>query len=89
MADLETTAVLAPPLAAAAATTAASASATEEPGLFANVYTLPRLEIRSGHGARVVDAAGREYIDFVPIFEPSRLSACSIDTGVSLRFHQA
>ena len=65
MADFEATAVLAPPLAAAAAATAASAFAAEEPGLFANVYPLPRLEIRSGHGARVVDAAGREYIDFV------------------------
>ena len=63
MADLETTTVLAPPVAAAAA--AAPAFAVEEPGLFANVYALPRLEIRSGHGARVVDAAGREYIDFV------------------------
>ena len=39
--------------------------APEEPGLFAPVYALPRLEIVSGKGARVVDAAGREYIDFV------------------------
>ena len=39
--------------------------AAEEPGLFAPVYALPRLEIASGKGARVVDAAGREYIDFV------------------------
>jgi acetylornithine/succinyldiaminopimelate/putrescine aminotransferase len=39
--------------------------ALEEPGLFAPVYALPRLEIVSGHGARVVDAGGTEYIDFV------------------------
>ncbi|HEY6867663.1 MAG TPA: aspartate aminotransferase family protein, partial [Candidatus Eisenbacteria bacterium] len=44
---------------------AAPALASEEPGLLAPVYALPRLEIASGRGARVVDAAGREYIDFV------------------------
>ena len=44
---------------------AAPAFAPEEPGLLAPVYALPRLEIVSGRGARVVDRAGREYIDFV------------------------
>jgi predicted acetylornithine/succinylornithine family transaminase len=66
----EAAAVLAPSappaMASAPAGPAAdSAFASEEPGLFAPVYPLPRLEIRSGHGARVVDATGREYIDFV------------------------
>ena len=64
MADALRAAVLTPP-APATATAGASAFAADELGLFANVYPLPRLEIRSGHGARVVDAAGREYIDFV------------------------
>jgi acetylornithine/N-succinyldiaminopimelate aminotransferase len=66
VADARTSALLEPPAAATVAdATASPAFAVEEPGLFANVYPLPRLEIRSGHGARVVDAAGREYIDFV------------------------
>ena len=39
--------------------------AGEEPGLLAPIYPLPRLELVSGHGARVRDAAGREYLDFV------------------------
>jgi acetylornithine/N-succinyldiaminopimelate aminotransferase len=51
---------------AGAATSATNPGfAAEEPGLLAPVYPLPRLEIVSGHGARVVDAAGAEYIDFV------------------------
>ncbi|MEO5987295.1 MAG: aspartate aminotransferase family protein [Candidatus Eisenbacteria bacterium] len=39
--------------------------AAEEPGLLAPIYPLPRLELVSGHGARVRDALGREYLDFV------------------------
>ncbi len=39
--------------------------AQEEVGLFAPVYPLPRLEVVSGRGARVRDASGREYLDFV------------------------
>lgn len=49
--------------------TAASAAATTTPApeaaLLAPVYPLPRLELVSGHGARVTDAAGRTYLDFV------------------------
>jgi predicted acetylornithine/succinylornithine family transaminase len=36
-----------------------------EPEWFAPLYTLPRLELVSGRGTRVVDAGGREYLDFV------------------------
>jgi acetylornithine/N-succinyldiaminopimelate aminotransferase len=39
--------------------------ATEELDLFAPVYHFPRLELVSGRGARVTDAQGREYLDFV------------------------
>ena len=39
--------------------------AAEEPGLLAPNYPLPRLELVWGHGARVRDAAGQEYLDFV------------------------
>src|SRR5262245_57749367 len=39
--------------------------ATQELDLFAPVYHFPRLELVSGRGARVVDAEGREYLDFV------------------------
>src|SRR5258705_8167446 len=39
--------------------------AMDEPGLFAGVYPLPRLELVSGRGAWVRDASGREYLDFV------------------------
>lgn len=39
--------------------------ATEELELLAPVYPLPRLELVSGRGARVRDAHGREYLDFV------------------------
>src|SRR5258705_244945 len=39
--------------------------ATQELGLFAPVYNFPRLELVSGRGARVTDAQGREYLDFV------------------------
>ncbi len=42
-----------------------AALAEEELALFAPVYPLPRLEIASGSGAFVRDAAGREYLDFV------------------------
>jgi acetylornithine/N-succinyldiaminopimelate aminotransferase len=41
------------------------ALATEEVGLFAPVYNFPRLELVAGRGARVTDAQGREYLDFV------------------------
>ena len=44
---------------------AAPGFAAEEIALFASVYPLPRLELVSGHGARVTDAAGRTYLDFV------------------------
>jgi acetylornithine/N-succinyldiaminopimelate aminotransferase len=44
---------------------AGAAIATEELGLLAPVYPLPRLEIAAGRGATVWDAAGREYLDFV------------------------
>ena len=39
--------------------------AAEESGLLAPNYPLPRLELVWGHGARVRDAAGKEYLDFV------------------------
>jgi acetylornithine/N-succinyldiaminopimelate aminotransferase len=39
--------------------------AGEEHGLFAPTYPLPRLELTSGKGARVTDANGVEYLDFV------------------------
>jgi len=39
--------------------------AHEELESLAPLYPLPRLELVSGHGARVTDAAGREYLDFV------------------------
>ncbi len=39
--------------------------ATAEPALLSPTYPLPRLELTSGSGARVRDAAGREYLDFV------------------------
>jgi len=41
------------------------ALALEELERFAPLYPLPRLELVSGRNARVVDTAGREYIDFV------------------------
>ncbi len=41
------------------------ALALEELELLAPLYPLPRLELVSGRGARVRDAAGREYLDFV------------------------
>ncbi len=66
MADSRASALLATPEASdASLAVKAPAFAAEEPGLFAPVYPLPRLEIRSGSGARVVDAEGREYLDFV------------------------
>ena len=57
----------APPAAAAPAPPAPGPAgfALEEPGLLAPVYPLPRLELVSGDGARVTDAAGRVYLDFV------------------------
>src|SRR5512145_1843602 len=39
--------------------------AHEELELLAPLYPLPRLELTAGRGARVRDAAGREYLDFV------------------------
>src|SRR5580765_3640737 len=51
--------ILAPPAAPAEALAAA------ELELLAPVYTLPRLELVSGRGARVVAADGREYLGFV------------------------
>lgn len=39
--------------------------AAEELAWLAPVYPLPRLELTSGHGARVVDVEGNEYLDFV------------------------
>ena len=50
---------------ATAAPPAEPALALEEQALFAPVYPLPRLELVSGRGATVRDAAGREYLDFV------------------------
>src|SRR5436190_427221 len=41
------------------------ALAIAEPELMAPTYPMPRLELVSGRGARVVDAAGRTYLDFV------------------------
>ena len=41
------------------------APATPEVGLFAPLYPLPRLELVSGNGAWVKDAAGETYLDFV------------------------
>ena len=42
-----------------------SAAPPSELDLLAPLYPLPRLELVSGRGARVRDAAGREYLDFV------------------------
>jgi len=50
---------------APAAPTASDPLAHEELESFASLYPLPRLELVSGRGARVRDAAGREYLDFV------------------------
>jgi predicted acetylornithine/succinylornithine family transaminase len=41
------------------------AIASQELGLFAPVYNFPRVEMVSGRGARITDAEGREYLDFV------------------------
>jgi len=54
--------VAAPAAAAIPATPAAFAD--DEVGLFAPLYPLPRLELVEGHGARVRDAGGNEYLDF-------------------------
>ena len=40
------------------------ALALEESSLLAPLYPMPRLEVVSGRGVRVTDAAGREYLDF-------------------------
>jgi acetylornithine/N-succinyldiaminopimelate aminotransferase len=48
-----------------AAPTAPEPLAHEELESFAPLYPLPRLELTAGRGARVRDAAGREYLDFV------------------------
>jgi acetylornithine/N-succinyldiaminopimelate aminotransferase len=55
------TETVAPP----AAPTAPEPLAHEELESFASLYPLPRLELSAGRGARVRDAAGREYLDFV------------------------
>ncbi len=39
--------------------------AAAEPELLAPLYPLPRLQLAAGRGARVVDVAGRSYLDFV------------------------
>jgi acetylornithine/N-succinyldiaminopimelate aminotransferase len=44
---------------------AAPAMAEAEVGLFAPLYPLPRLDVVEGRGARLKDANGREYLDFV------------------------
>jgi acetylornithine/N-succinyldiaminopimelate aminotransferase len=49
---------------AAEADAAAPALAHDEVGLLAPLYPLPRLELVEGHGARVRDAGGRDYLDF-------------------------
>jgi acetylornithine/succinyldiaminopimelate/putrescine aminotransferase len=49
----------------ASAPASTDAIAHDETGLFAPLYPLPRLELTAGRGARVTDAAGREYLDFV------------------------
>jgi predicted acetylornithine/succinylornithine family transaminase len=46
------------------ATPADAALATDEAQWLAPLYPLPRLELARGRGARVWDAAGREYLDF-------------------------
>jgi len=48
-----------------AAPSAPDPFAHEELEAFASLYPLPRLELSAGRGARVRDAAGREYLDFV------------------------
>src|SRR5216117_2153409 len=48
-----------------AAPTGPEPLALEELESFAPLYPMPRLELVSGRGARVRDAAGREYLDFV------------------------
>ena len=57
--------VLPPDAARPAGAPGGASLALEETGLFASVYPLPRLELASGRGATVTDAAGREYLDFV------------------------
>lgn len=70
----DTTVAASPAIAAAESTAAGStpAAAPVPPGfaageldVFAPTYVFPRLELVSGKGARVTDAAGREYLDFV------------------------
>ena len=50
---------------AAPALAAPEPLAYEEVESFAPLYPMPRLELVAGRGARVRDAAGREYLDFV------------------------
>jgi acetylornithine/N-succinyldiaminopimelate aminotransferase len=52
-------------IATASSTTTTDPLAHEELESFAPLYPFPRLELVSGRGARVTDAAGREYLDFV------------------------
>ena len=73
MADTLTDSTVAPASPTAAAPAGASpAAAAPPPGfaageldVFAPTYVFPRLELVSGKGARVTDATGREYLDFV------------------------
>ena len=50
--------------------------APEEPWRLAPVYPLPRLELVSGKGARVIDRAGRSYLDFVSGIAVNALGHC-------------
>jgi len=63
--DDAATSVATPAIAAPAPAVPPPAFAADEPATFAPVYPFPRLEIASGRGAYVRDAAGREYLDFV------------------------
>lgn len=63
--DLERGAESAAPSPPTRAANGATAFAEAEIGLFAPVYPLPRPALVSGRGARVTDAGGREYLDFV------------------------
>ena len=50
--------------------------APEEPWRLAPVYPLPRLELVSGKGARVVDRVGNRYLDFVSGIAVNALGHC-------------
>jgi predicted acetylornithine/succinylornithine family transaminase len=72
MADTLTDATIAPDPSAAASAADPTPAVPTPPGfavgeldVFVPTYVFPRLELVSGKGARVTDAAGREYLDFV------------------------